>query len=278
MFLPPFQTIVVGVDFSPYARLVVKQAQKLSQLWKAKLVLVHAIHDQIEYDLPPAPFVAFIPNIIDDKTYVERIKKTYGIKNKSVKVIAQHEKPWGLLNQVAKNHAKSLIMVGYKGHSAIEEFFFGSTAQKLVLKSKVAVWIQRGHKIIKPRRVLVPHDLSKASDRAVKITQALSSARPLKYEVFYVNEKPIPILDYKTYQNIESKRVLGAQSKIQLLLRNKPKLRLITASGDVTEKIIKRSSQFDIVLMAHHTSKSFLTRSETLALVKKVKKPMLVVR
>src|SRR3989338_6265468 len=182
MFQDAFKTIVVGVDFSPYSKLVVKQAKLLSQLCNTKLVLVHAIHDPVEYS--PSLYMSF-PNLISEKSYEERIKKMYEIRNSSAKIIAKRGTPASLLQETARKFSKPLIVVGHKGQSKIVDFFFGSTAQILALKSKIPVWIHRGNKVIKPAKVLIPHDLSLESNHAIDIVKKLSLTTPLTYEVFH---------------------------------------------------------------------------------------------
>ncbi len=39
-----FQTVVVGVDFSPYSKLVVKQALALAKTQRASLIFVHSVN------------------------------------------------------------------------------------------------------------------------------------------------------------------------------------------------------------------------------------------
>lgn len=273
MFQDAFKTIVVGVDFSPYSKLVVKQAKLLSQLWNTKLVLVHAIHDPVEYS--PSLYMSF-PNLISEKSYEERIKKMYEIRNSLVKIIAKRGTPASLLQETARKFPKSLIVAGHKGQSKIADFFFGSTAQILALKSKIPVWIHRGNKVIKPAKVLVPHDLSLQSNHAIDIVKKLSLATPLTYEVFHVREKVFPVLDYKTYLSLNQRLIKKTQTKISNLLKSYPQLPFMATDGEVTEKLVKRTKKFDLLIMAHHNPTGLFSKSETANLMKQVKTPIIV--
>lgn len=273
MFQEAFKTVVVGVDFSPYSKVVVKQAKLLSQLWNTKLVLVHAIHDPVEYS--PSLYMSF-PNVISEKSYEERIKKMYEIKNSSAKIIAKRGTPASLLQETARKFPKPLIIAGHKGQSKILDFFFGSTAQILALKSKIPVWIHRGNKVIKPAKVLVPHDLSLQSNHAVDIVKKMSLAAPLSYEVFYVREKVFPVLDYKTYLSLNKRLIKKTQTKISNLLKSYPQLPFIATNGEVTDKLVKRTKKFDLLVMAHHNPTGLFSKSETADLMKQVKTPIIV--
>jgi nucleotide-binding universal stress UspA family protein len=275
MFTQAFKTIIVGVDFSPYSKTVVRQAQLLSKSWKTKLVYVHAFHDSVDY-VATDPFgVTFFPNFIDANFYVKKIKKHYNIKKGSEKIVARMGSPFEVLTELANKHPRSLIMVGHKGHSKIAEFFIGSTSQRLVLKGKTPVWVQRGRKIIDPKRILIPHDLSKSSDKSLAIVKKLSLAHPTKYEVYHVNHKPLPILDYK-HQNLIKEFQAIENSNLEQLIKKYPRIPVTSETGEVTQKIAKRSKQFDLLVMAHHTPTNLFTKGQAIALLKKIRTPVMV--
>ena len=131
MFQQPFKAIIVGVDLSPYSQTVVKQAQLLCRMWKAKLILVHAMQDMVDYQV--APYVVF-PNLINTKTSAAKIKAFYGVKSAATRIVVKIGTPVRLITETAKEYANPLVMAGHKGHGQIAEFFFGSTAQQLALK------------------------------------------------------------------------------------------------------------------------------------------------
>ena len=273
MFQQAFKTIIVGVDFSSYSKTVVSQAKLLCKLWKTRLVLVHAIHDPVEYS--PSLYMSF-PNLISEKSYEERIMKLYAVKSTSVKVVARRGTPAALLIEIAGKYPKPLIMAGHRGYSPMAEFFFGSTAQLLALKSPVAVWIHRGSKIVRPQRVLIPHDLSEKANLSIDIVKQLELASPLSYEVLFVKEKAFPVLDYKTYLAIDRRITRQNQLKLGNIFKRYPHLPFVATNGEVSEKIVKRTAKFDLLIMTHHNPAGFFKKSETAELLKKVKTPMLV--
>lgn len=273
MFQQAFKTIIVGVDFSAYSKTVVSQAKLLSKLWKTKLVLVHAIHDPVEYS--PSLYMSF-PNLISDKSYEERMMKLYGVKSTSVKVVARRGTPAALLIETAGKYPKPLIMAGHRGQGPMAEFFFGSTAQMLALKSSVSVWIHRGRKVIRPERILIAHDLSEEANVSIDIVKQLELASPLSYEVFFVKEKAFPVLDYKTYLAIDKRITRQNQLKLGNIFKRYPCLPFVSANGEVTDKIAKRTAKFELLIMTHHNPTGLFKKSETAELLKKVKTPLLV--
>ncbi len=272
MFTQVFETIIVGVDFSPYSKIVVKQAIKLSQLWKAKLAFVHAYNEPFEF--APSLYVP-LRKPLSAASYVDRIKKTYGLNNLQADFFADHWTPGRLIRAKAKKYRRPLIMVGYKAHGTLMEAFFGSTAQNLALKSKTPVWIQRGKKIIDPSRILIPHDLSKESNRSINFIKKLKMVSPLSYLVFFVRGRPFPVLDYQIYKKMDHENVVRAHKRIKLLLAKYPKLPFVSSTGDVTEKIVRKTKDFDLIVMSHHPV-AFYSASETRHLIKNSKVPILV--
>lgn len=273
MFQQAFKTIVVGVDFSDYSKLVVKQARFLCKLWNTKLVLVHAISDPVIY--APSLYISF-PNLLDSKHYKARILKTYGIKNSEVKIFAERDLPSELLINVSNKYPQSLIMVGHKGMGALASFFFGSTAQSLAIKSKKPVWIHRGLKVIQPKKILIPHDLSLKSNQAVDIVKKLSLSEPLSAEIFHVQDKVFPILDYKQYVKLQAQLEENTKQKVSESLKNYRDIPVVTRQGRVSDKILRRSNKFDLLVMTHHNPTGLFSKSETASLLKKVKTPVLI--
>ncbi|MFZ3230700.1 MAG: universal stress protein [Pseudobdellovibrio sp.] len=269
-----FKTIIVGVDFSDYSKIVVKQAQLLGQLWNAKLVLVHAIQDPIEY--APSIYNLSYPNLSSPKTYLIRMSKKYEIEKKSATLIALYGSAVPLLLQTAKKYPEPLIMIGHRGQNKISTFMFGSTAQELIKKSKKSLWIHRGSKVVHPQKILIPHDLSIESNRSIDVVRKLSFENPSSYEVFFVKEKEFPVLNYKDYPLVEGAFLKNAQAKIKNIFKEYPEVSFVTAKGNVTNKIVKHTKKFDLLVMTHHSPTGLFSKSETIELLKDIKTPMLV--
>ena len=274
MFIKPFKTIVVGVDFSDYSKLVVEQAHVLADRWKARVILVHAANERLKIFRS-----VYLSNRKPPSTssLKERVRSFYNLKKKPLKIVIGYENPARLIRSVAKEVSQPLVMAGYTGHSEITEMIFGSTAHNLIHDFNGPVWIHRGKKVIEPNRVLVPHDLSRQAHRAINLCENLKLIRPLKYDVFFVRQRPIPVLDYSLYVNIEREMVKDTQSKITNLLAEYPRLEFHSTAGDVTEKIVEKTKDFDLILLTHKKQRSFLSVSETSLLMSSSQVPLLII-
>jgi nucleotide-binding universal stress UspA family protein len=136
------RTLVVGLDFSPYSKLVLKQAVVLKEFFNAKLVFVYAVHEPMFYGDGFYPYPYF--QITPEKEFVQQLKSFYQFKGPAT-YIAKYGRPADVLIDVADRFSHSMIVAGYKGHNQIAEFLFGSTANEIALKAKVPVWIHRGN-------------------------------------------------------------------------------------------------------------------------------------
>lgn len=274
MFLKPFKTLVVGVDFSDYSKIVVEQAFVLAKRWKTKIVLVHALTEPRSDFSSPIFMYAPTPSV---KKMKESLKKFYGLNKSSVRLVVGYDTPARLIRSVAKDYPSSLIMAGYKGHTKLSEFLLGSTARNLSLGTAGPVWIHRGQKAIEPNRILVPHDLSRQAHRAINLCENLKMLHPLSYDVFFVRERPIPVLDYASYTRAEEYMVKEAQKRIVNLLSDYPKIVFHSTTGDVTEKIVEKTKEFDLILLSHRKHRGFLSSSETAELIGASQVPLLVI-
>jgi len=272
--MKPFKTLIVGVDFSDYSKTVVEQAFMLSKLWKAKVILVHALNEPVDYFASPLFSYHKPPTV---KAIRDRIRIFYGVKDKAVKVVVAYDSPTNLIRSVAKNFSRRLILAGYKGQSVVTEMVFGSTARSLALGGTGPVWIHRGNKVIEPNRILVPHDLGREANRAIDLCESLKLMRPTTYDVFYVRERPLPVLDYSLYQSAEQQMVKQAQKGMTHLLMSYPKITFHSTTGNVTEKIVEKTKDFDLILLTHRKYRSFLSPSETSYLVKASNVPLLII-
>lgn len=274
MFKRPFESIVVGIDFSPYSKLVVKQAIKLSLMWNAQVYLVHAFNEPTEY--APSLYIT-LRKPLNPTYYKNKILKYYNLKKFPVKLIVDYDMPTQLIRKTARSLKKPLIMAGYKGNAKVAEVIFGSTAHNLALGTKSPVWIHRGNKVIEPNRILIPHDLSKQSNRSIDLLKKLELMHPVRYQVCFVREKPLPVLDYELYKKMELKQVREVQKETKSLLAQYPGLSFLSTTGEVADKVVRKTRHFDLILIAHRHSAGFFSISETRRLISKSHVPLLIV-
>jgi nucleotide-binding universal stress UspA family protein len=216
--------------------------------------------------------------VLSNEYYQNELRKIYKADKKSgIDIIAMRGMPSSSIIETAAKYPNPLIIAGYKGVRPVAEFFFGSTAQALVLDAKIPVWIHRGNKIVKPEKVLIPHDLSVESNRSIDTVNELSLVTPFQYEVFFVQQRPYPILDYSTYTLAEKQLLKDTKAKVSKLKKKYVGLNFSTETGNVMSKISKKVKNFDIMVVAHHNPSGMFSSSATLSLLKKVNKPTLIV-
>lgn len=247
-----FKTIVVGLDFSPYSRIVLKQAQLLARLSGAELVAVHVSGTLSRpYGMELAQ--------LDDPFEIEEMKRQfnrhYRLDQQGITSVVVVGAAAQALARIAGRYKNPLIVVGYKGRSMISRFLLGSTAEQLIRISTYPVWIQRGTKVVKPNRILVPHDLSKLSDKALTAAKGFTKGKAPNIEAVFVTELPIPTTYYEGWM-IDYNDIMDMDREAVAKFRAEhPNLKVRHPQGNAIQKILAMSSGFDLVVLRPHKKK-----------------------
>jgi nucleotide-binding universal stress UspA family protein len=226
-----FRSIVVGLDFSKYSKKVLDQAVALGKFYSVPVVAIYCSGEKVGDE---------IREYFDDYYDLRR----RGVKATVICDVPEH----GLIKEARKQRAP-LILVGHKGHSVISEFLLGSAAERLALKSPFPVWIQRGNKIVKPLKFLVPHDLKKPSDNALKLARQLKGVT----EALFVSHEPVPVLDYETWVEVHNEVIKINKKALLKFRRSHPRTKIRSAKGDPAEAIIRYGRKFSAVIMSPHS-------------------------
>jgi nucleotide-binding universal stress UspA family protein len=267
------ETVIVGLDFSPYSKIVLKQAKVLAKFFDAKLVLVNAVNEPVVF----TDGLYYLPGA-DLKDSLHELKSFYKAGDPSVKYISELGSPTNVLMNVADRYKNSIIVVGYRGHSRITKFLFVSTPRALTLKAKVPVWIHRGNKVRPPKHLLIAHDLTSKSSKSIRFVKSMEQMKPLRYQVYSVENKPLPVLDMKQFLNIQNKIRDSTTRAVKSLKQQFDNLPILLASGnDTTEKISKQSKKFDALVMTLYHDRKLFTPSETAKVLRQTPVPLLVV-
>lgn len=136
-----FDTIVVGADFSPHSKEVLKNAMDMAKKWPVNIVLAHVAGIETLSLYPygyPSPVTVTGPEEI-----TKELVKFYKVgKQKKVQVVVQMGDPVSTLIKIAKKYKKPLILVGQTSKGPFSRLALGSVSESLALKSPVPVWIQ----------------------------------------------------------------------------------------------------------------------------------------
>ena len=76
--------------------------------------------------------------------------------------------------RVARDMTADLVVTGTKGRTGFQHFFLGSVAEKVVRMSTTNVLVARGLSGGRLRRILVPTDFSRASEKALRLATELA--------------------------------------------------------------------------------------------------------
>jgi len=250
MMLSTFKTIVVGVDFSNYSKIVVRQAAQLAEKFETKLIFVHSIKNislmtgEVPLDLEND----FIRPLSKEVISFYKLKK---IAPNST-VIVSVGRASDTIITAAKEAEAPLIVVGHKGATAtaLGHFFLGSTAEQLALHSPFPVWIHRGNTAKVPNKVLLPCDFSDRTTKSVQTVKGLNDFNGAQYEFLHIAQEPSPIVGGQRW-----KKAVKAFRKNETVYRKKfqalyPDIPLKCVSGDPAQLIVKESKKFDLVAMA----------------------------
>jgi nucleotide-binding universal stress UspA family protein len=274
-----FQHIVVGVDFSEYSQLVVKQARKLAKEFNAKLSLVYArgswliVSNAKAYGIPKeAQF--------ETPQMEQSVRKFYRLKEEAdISVIVQQGAPLDVISEVADDLANPLVVIGSHGTGAIGRFLLGSNAEQIALTSAFPVWVHRGSEVVSPKRALVPMDLSAKNKQALDALKAWFQESKISLESIFV--RPTLPLGWEmgAYQQIFS-----LEKKTDQLIRRfqkaYPEISLKVVSGDPVQKINSVAGKYDFITMAPHNKygANKLFGKVTTKIIRTAQKPILVLK
>ena len=142
--------IIIPVDFSEYSEYALEAAANLGRKFGAELIVVHmlelsnavlssggrTLRDEAVFYLKLAEqkFEKFL-----DKPYLEGLKITPVVK---------HFKVWSELNEIAKEHEASFIVMGSQGTSGLKGVLVGSNTEKVVRHSDIPVLVIKHNPIL----------------------------------------------------------------------------------------------------------------------------------
>jgi len=243
-----FQTLVVGVDFSPASRIVVKQARALAAELQAHLIFVYALSEPVQLEYPSFENVG--PDPLLEKAVIsdtkEELAKFYQLEASESRRIKRGTVA-SVLNEIAIFHHKPLIVIGSSQHGILSHFILGSNAESTALRSHYPVWVHRGERTVAFERILVPIDPSKSADEMIAMMNAWAAKKQLKITFIYVSPEEPSILPRPDFHAAIEK----------LRKATIPGFEIITAHGDAAEKICEASRDFDLVAMNPHNRSGF---------------------
>lgn len=270
--MDPIKTLLVGVDLSPYSKIVVRQAQILSEKMKIPMICIYVFPD-------PALFTDSVDlrRSQVSEFYEKEIRRTYRLSKKD-SVLVRYGRPHEEILTAARKYRAPLILIGYRGQNPLARFFLGSTAEKLALRSPHPIWLHKGNETFVPKKVLVPCDLGERSERTLRVLRPLQKVLKSNLELYHVQEEPIPVLDYQTYMALSAKAKADDEKKVRSFRKKFPTLKTAATMGLAADKILKHSQNFDLVAVSPKPRKKLPLLGGVLeGLLRSGKKPVLVI-
>ena len=238
------KTLIVGVDLSDYSNLVAAEAKQLSDELGLPLIYVFVYEDVNQYQETVTLDRRKVAML-----YEEKIRSQYRVEDKQ-KVIIRFGRADKEIIAVAKKEKNPLLLVGHKSGHAIARFFLGSVAEKLASTSPFPLWIHRGEKVLLPKKILIPSDLSARSDKTIAEVEGLNKTFNSDVEIYHVLNQPFPILDYQAWSAVETAIKEADDKRIKSFKKKHPSLKLIRSRGSVAESIQQHSKKYDLVAVS----------------------------
>lgn len=272
-----FQNVIVGVDFSKYSKLVVKQARQLAKKFDANLIVVHA---QSTYNPSSMTLESYVP-FIEPSLIKNDISKFYNLKSSSkVSFEVKNGIPSDVVVSLARKKTKPLVVVGSQGHDAVSRFILGSQAEAIALKAKCPVWVHRGHRIVTLKKVLVPTDLSKNSFRLLNKMKTWSNDLGFSTKYMFVRPSLLPTLNYPEYRDFSERLQKAVTKSLNQIQKKNPNLTITTVLGEPAERISKLGNKYDVIAMNPHSRSGLLNKfgRVTSKVIRLTNHPVLVVK
>ncbi len=164
--------LLVSVDFSDDAQIVVNQAAALAKLFNSRIILIHVVPTAISKTCD-------LDHLLQPATQsLEKVSG--GLQEQGVDVESSHvfcAEPFEELLYQAERFGVNLVVMGAKDYEPDGETGLGVTTRRVIRKSQKPVWVVHSQTPFPPAAILCAVDFSEASQRALK--SAITLARTL---------------------------------------------------------------------------------------------------
>jgi len=191
--------LLMATDLSPRSDRALNRALALSDEWKAQLVILHVVDEELPSSVADR-FKAEAESAIDDQLDAFPTLKRENITRKIVFGSGYKD-----ILQEADESGVDLIVMGTHRDEALGDLFLGTTVERVIRRGNDPVLVARNQMRGPYRRVLVGVDFSVYSRRAVEFA--------LKFvprgEIFLVHAFDVPFKGFRT-----GRSTLEEESKI----------------------------------------------------------------
>jgi len=268
--------ILVTTDFSESSRLTFSVAASFARRFGAELHVAHVL-EAVPTSLyfSPTGAQSYSPSAdyrLKFRELLDTVAKAPEWGGLAVKPhLLEDRDVAGRLVQFQKHQHIDFTITASRGRSALEHFFLGSTAEKLVRRSATPVLVYRTAPgaapppEFAPQRIIVPFDYSENARAVFPLLRFL--VRTFQSQVCLVHAlealPDLTVLSWEGIAPIQSDVVLAeapgkARQELESLIRKDlsdlPKVEAVAELGNAYQVIVKEAVRFkaDLILIATH--------------------------
>ncbi len=138
-----FSTVLVAVDFSDSSDNAFQMALSMARSFSAKLLILHVINEPVDLRGFYVPHISFekLEEEIEDgaKKMMESFCRRNMVDYDDYDCLIVAGLPYEQIIGQAQEKSADLIVLGTHGRTGLDHVLFGSTAEKVVRKSKLPV-------------------------------------------------------------------------------------------------------------------------------------------
>lgn len=131
-----FDHILVGIDFSPSSLHALETVRQ--RFGGSKVTLVHVTEVSAPIGDPVTGFTPYDP-ALGRRSQADDMERLQQLAREDEACLSFVGDPVNIMLKLAREQSADLIVVGTHARGAIEHFFLGSTAEKMVSRSQVPV-------------------------------------------------------------------------------------------------------------------------------------------
>lgn len=263
-------SILCPIDFSDSSRGALRHAAAIAARFSARLTLL-AVHDPL---LAEAAELQLGPEQLTAETIKELgtfYRQSVEPRPQSVEVALECAvgKSAPEILRVARERGCDLIVMASGGATGFRKLFFGSTTERVLRETTVPVLVTYGTEAVRPeaadlgrlvRRVLVPVDLSDASEHQVLAARSVAETLHVPLLLLHVVEPVRMMIAAQPRQpKVDAERRYRAERQLEAAAAKLPaalKPETLVAFGEPAEEIAKVAGDRDagLIVMGLHSS------------------------
>lgn len=262
---PLFKNILLATDFSSASKEALKYAASLARRYGSSIYLTHVIGAD-GYPLVSPEYAADSMRKMHEEAEkgFRELLKTGELIELPYKVLIQEGNLWPSIQEVVKEHAIDLVVVGTHGAGTVQKLLIGSGAEEIFRKAHVPVLTVGPAMAREPEYEMefpnIPFatDFGISAEREAEIAYALAQEHCSRLRV--VNVIPHP----EVYgMDVLQEKTEACERQMRELMANRPEIRckvdFHVASGDPVERIlhIAECSKADLIVMGAKARESF---------------------